>query len=385
MNAIAKSLLIGLALGLTTYFIVSFTSKSKKERRYTLSYNLELEARDSSGIGKQSTLFVETEAILRRRMEGSGYTFSSTHTGNDSLLEIIVGNATDTAVVNKLLVTEGFLQILEVYHWQDLQDLIKAADSIATSIPDPEIRYHKETPAPRKDSMAPEVRALLDTLDTQPLPASGVSLFEFIDLSNGNFGAVVKTADTAKLGKILRADALQTFLPYGAQFCYGMHPSRYKKNHLDLFVINTSRAKTFAVQNKHVVSAWVEIPVYDERPAVYFNLSVNGARMWAALTEKNVGRPLAILVDDKVISAPTVNEKIAGGSAVINGDFTEEEAQTIANMIQLPELPARVAILKSRVTSQKGIWNPRHILLALLAFGVASVLTWFVFKALKST
>jgi hypothetical protein len=84
-------------------------------------------------------------------------------------------------------------------------------------------------------------------------------------------------------------------------------------------------------------------PGYDVqgKPAVTFRLTAEGARRFAAVTSANVGRRIAMLVDGKVVSAPTVQEPITGGAGMIAGVFTEEEVQdlafrVVANRTQTP-------------------------------------------------
>ena len=71
---------------------------------------------------------------------------------------------------------------------------------------------------------------------------------------------------------------------------------------------------------------------YDQRgrPAIKMQMTPTGSRTWAKLTGDNVGRPVAIVLDDIVYSAPNVNGAIEGGNSEISGNFTVEEAQDLA-------------------------------------------------------
>ena len=86
------------------------------------------------------------------------------------------------------------------------------------------------------------------------------------------------------------------------------------------------------LSNEHVASAWVEKT--EHGPNVGIKFTREGKHALAALTEANVSKPLAILVDGEVLGAPIVREKISNGRATISGTFTLEEAGRIADGIR---------------------------------------------------
>lgn len=83
-------------------------------------------------------------------------------------------------------------------------------------------------------------------------------------------------------------------------------------------------------------------------PAVSMNFNNRGGRTFALVTEENVGKRLAIVLDDNVYSAPVIQEKITGGRAQITGRFTVEEATDLAIVLRAGSLPAPVEILEER-------------------------------------
>ena len=89
---------------------------------------------------------------------------------------------------------------------------------------------------------------------------------------------------------------------------------------------------------------------FDQYNQPYIALSFNktGARLFEQITGANVGRRLAIVLDDNVYSAPVIKERIAGGNAVIEGGFTTEEARDLAIVLRAGSLPAPVQILEER-------------------------------------
>ena len=90
-------------------------------------------------------------------------------------------------------------------------------------------------------------------------------------------------------------------------------------------------------------------PTYDQgQPVVSFRFDAVGAKRFADTTSKNVGRPFAIVLDNKVISAPVIREPILQGSGIITGNFTAREANDLALLLRAGALPAPLQYLEER-------------------------------------
>src|SRR5436190_4319589 len=93
-------------------------------------------------------------------------------------------------------------------------------------------------------------------------------------------------------------------------------------------------------------------PGFDQRtsePIVSFKFNINGARRFAQVTQENVGRPFAIVLDNEVISAPVIREPILGGSGQISGSFTVQQANDLAILLRAGALPAPLQVIEQRV------------------------------------
>ena len=86
----------------------------------------------------------------------------------------------------------------------------------------------------------------------------------------------------------------------------------------------------------------------DNQPVVSFRFDNLGARKFGNITRRNVGRPFAIVLDGKVISAPVIREPILGGSGVISGNFTVQSANDLALLLRAGALPAPIKPLEQR-------------------------------------
>jgi preprotein translocase subunit SecD len=108
-------------------------------------------------------------------------------------------------------------------------------------------------------------------------------------------------------------------------------------------------------------------PGFDQRtsePIVTFKFNINGARRFAQVTQENVGRPFAIVLDNEVISAPVIREPILGGSGQISGSFTVQQANDLAILLRAGALPAPLQVIEQRVVGaglgQDSITKGKH-------------------------
>ena len=92
-------------------------------------------------------------------------------------------------------------------------------------------------------------------------------------------------------------------------------------------------------------------PGFDQRsgqPVVNFRFNIRGGQRFGQVTSENVGKPFAIVLDNKVISAPRINEPITGGSGQISGNFTVQQANDLAILLRAGALPAKLTIIEEQ-------------------------------------
>jgi preprotein translocase subunit SecD len=90
------------------------------------------------------------------------------------------------------------------------------------------------------------------------------------------------------------------------------------------------------------------------QPIASFRFNARGARRFAHLTADNIGRPFAIVIDDRVMSAPVIREPITGGSGQISGNFTLQEANTVAMLLRSGALPGRLSVVDQQIAQPGG-------------------------------
>ena len=110
----------------------------------------------------------------------------------------------------------------------------------------------------------------------------------------------------------------------------------------DILVIK----KRVVLGGDNLINAQVQFK--DAVPAVHFSLNHNGSKKFADVTSKNRGKRLAIVLDDKILSAPVINDPIIGGDGIISGNFTIESATELALLLRAGALPAPLKIIEER-------------------------------------
>jgi len=107
-------------------------------------------------------------------------------------------------------------------------------------------------------------------------------------------------------------------------------------------------SKRIVISGDNLVDAQPQFDNQSNQPLVHFNLDRLGAQKFGRVTTDNIGRRLAIVLDDSVISAPTIREPITGGSGTISGGFSFQEATDLALLLRSGALPAPINIIEER-------------------------------------
>ncbi|WP_151671791.1 protein translocase subunit SecD [Nitrincola schmidtii] len=103
-----------------------------------------------------------------------------------------------------------------------------------------------------------------------------------------------------------------------------------------------------ALEGQHISDAHLAFNQQTGAPVVNFTLDAEGAKRFAELTRANIGRALAIVLDDKVITAPVIRSVIGGGSGEISGSFTPREAGDLALLLRAGALPVPLQVIEER-------------------------------------
>ncbi len=158
--------------------------------------------------------------------------------------------------------------------------------------------------------------------------------------------------DTARVNQILNMERIRQILPRDVRFYWGVKPPRYdeSESYHELYAIRvTSRDGRAPLDGDVITNARADFGEHQAVAQVTMNKNAEGARIWARLTSDNIGRSIAIVLDNYVYSAPRVNEEITGGRSQITGDFSIAEAQDLANILRSGRLPAPARIIQEAI------------------------------------
>lgn len=161
----------------------------------------------------------------------------------------------------------------------------------------------------------------------------------------------ISIADTAIFNRYLKIPAVQRAMPRNLKFLYGTNNNKQDANskYIDIYAIKTVPGTDQPrLGGEHVVDARQDID-QNGNPEISMTMDNVGAKTWAKMTGENVHKPIAIVLDNVVYSAPAPSEQITGGRSSITGSFTIQEAQDLANILQTGKLPAPAHIVQEQV------------------------------------
>ena len=181
--------------------------------------------------------------------------------------------------------------------------------------------------------------------------------------------------DTAAIDKLIYGQTAKQVLPSDIKLLWSATPEDgiKAKNIFGLYAIKvTSNNGQAPLQGDVVVDAKDEFNHVTGQPEVNMTMNTEGARRWAALTKANVGKAIAIVLDDAVYSAPRVNGEIDGGSSAISGNFTVEMTKDLANTLKSGRMPAPARIVQEEVVGPT--LGAASIQQGIVSFAIAFVL-----------
>jgi len=180
--------------------------------------------------------------------------------------------------------------------------------------------------------------------------SNGVKLYDKLSVyaSSGAVAGMARLADTSSINYILREAAKKNVYDSKREvkFMWGNKPDT--ADFIALYAIEvTTKDGSPLLDGGCITDASHDVG--NQGNEVNMKMNSTGAREWKRITGENVGRCIAIVLDDQVYSAPNVNGEIAGGRSQITGRFTIEEAQDLANVLKSGKLPAPARIVSDTV------------------------------------
>ncbi|WP_425883288.1 protein translocase subunit SecDF [Parabacteroides sp. ASD2025] len=309
--------------------------------------------------------------------------------------------------VRKLLQGSANLEFWETYNLPEIYQQLVAADNMLATIlkSDDTAAEGTETTATEAtgevvaDNAAAETTNDADSLlakigEDKPEAQAAKSMEEFakqhplfailqINQYNGQLasGPVVGIADKkdiAKINEYLNMKQVKDILPRNLSLKWGVKAIDEKEQYFYLYAIKmTNRDGTPALGGDVVTDANADFVQQAGRSEQQVSMTMNaeGAKAWARLTKENIGKAVAIVLDDMVYSAPNVQVEITGGRSQITGHFTPEEAKDLANVLKSGKMAASVSIVQEDVVGPS--LGQEAINSGVISFALALVLLMF--------
>ena len=262
--------------------------------------------------------------------------------------------------VRKLLQGSANLEFWETFNLTEIYgDLEKANAVIAEAI------ASTEAPAAKEEVKAEEANSLEslsaaasnDSIKQMEEFAKANPLFSKLMISNSNSQliptpaiGVVSIRDTATVMEYLNMRKVKEVLPRELAFRWTVKPVDEKGLYYELVAIKvTDRDGKAPLEGNVITDARDDLDQISARSTVSMTMNPEGAKAWAKLTKENIGRSIAIVLDDMVYSFPNVNSEITGGRSEISGNFTPQEAKDLANVLKSGKMPAPSRIIQEDV------------------------------------
>ena len=193
------------------------------------------------------------------------------------------------------------------------------------------------------------VEDLLGLEDAEEDPGTGNPLLDVLDPRFGEtviFGAVVER-DTARVNELLGRPAVQDLLPPNIELMYTAKAEGETERGEEVYYLLGVRGGEAELTGEVITEARPDFDPYTNEPEVSITMNTEGAQTWSRLTGANVGKPVAIVLDNLVYSYPTIIDKIPSGRTSITG-VTRAEAEDVVTVLKSGALPAPVDIVEER-------------------------------------
>ena len=160
--------------------------------------------------------------------------------------------------------------------------------------------------------------------------------------------------DTAAINKLITSNVAKQVLPSDVKLLWSATPTdmygEQVKNVFELHAIKVTSSNGRApLEGDVITDASDEFNNLTGAPEVSMKMNPEGARRWASLTKANIGKAIAIVLDNSVYSAPRVSSEIDGGQSAISGNFTVEMTKDLANTLKSGRMPAPARIVQEEV------------------------------------
>ena len=366
-----------------TLFIRAFEELDPNARLAGIFGTVELRDRiNFNSTNEDVRKVLETEAnsaidnafnVLRNRIDRFGVVQPNiSHLQPRGRILVELPGVKDPQRVRDLLQGTANLEFWETYENSEVIGYLMQANEFLRSIQVDETvaSVTDSTAAAEQDTTAGGDRSLLDMVSSDTAAAAEASTLEDFTRQNPLFGLLRPNVsqdgqpvpgsligftagkDTARVNSYLSMNQIKSMFPRELKFYWSQNPYKYDETNTlyELHSIKvTTRDGRAPLTGDVVTSARPSTGVTGTDIKVDFSMNAEGAKIWQRMTRDNIGRCIAVVLDDYVRSYPRVQNEIAGGNTEITGDFTLEEAEDLANILKSGKMPAPARIIQDTV------------------------------------
>ena len=332
---------------------------------------------------------ITTLEVLRSRIDKFGVASPKIQRiGNSGRIQIELPGAKDIDRVSKLITSKAELQFWEVHTNAEVQNFFFAANAKVAELLKDDTVLEQAKDTAQKDDIDALLGEEADSTKVQK------NLFTYlrpqIAQSQQQLSSLVATArvaDTATVNELLAKKEVRALLSAEikyAKFLWDYKPFDANTNDensepfIGLYAIKSNRKDQATIEGDVILDAG---QVFDQlnKPEVSMTMNSSGTKQWAKMTADNIGNFVAVVLDDYVYTAPSVNQAITGGrTSISGGSMTVEEAEDIATVLKAGKLPAAARMIQAQVVGPS--LGQEAIDASFISFGLAIVLVllWMI-------
>ncbi len=330
---------------------------------------------------------ITTLEVLRSRIDKFGVASPKIQRiGNSGRIQIELPGAKDIDRVTKLITSKAELQFWEVYTNAEVQGFFFNANAKVAELLKDDTALEKEKDSIKKD----DIDDLLgeETKDSTNVNQKNLFTYLFPNVAQSqqqmsSLVAQAKVLDTATVNDLLNRKEVRALIPSElrhVKFLWDYKSNKGKDGTelIGLYAIKGNRKNKATIEGDVILDA---AQVFDQlnKPEVSMTMNSSGTKQWAKMTADNVGKFVAVVLDDYVYTAPSVNQVISGGrTSISGGSMTIAEAEDIATVLKAGKLPAAARMIQAQVVGPS--LGQEAINASFLSFGLAIILVllWMI-------
>ena len=318
--------------------------------------------------------------VLRSRIDKFGVTQPNIQRiGNSGRIQIELPGAKDIDRVTKLITSKAELQFWEVYSNAEVQNYFFSANERVAALLKVDTVEEETVAADATDELDDILGA---SADSTKVVQKDLFTYLFPNVAQNqqqlsSLVAQAKVLDTAQVNKLLNLKEVKDLLPTTlkhVKFLWDYKPSKSEDGTelIALYAIKSNKNDKAPIEGDVILDASQEFSQLN-KPEVSMTMNSYGAKLWEKMTTENAGKFVAVVLDDYVYTAPSVNQPITGGRTSISGGLmTVSEAKDIATVLKAGKLPATARIIEAEVVGPS--LGQEAIDSSFLSFGLAIVL-----------